>query len=215
MDSGKPAGVRRDDKGPVNITFCGSGGNDEPHLTCDDSKVGNGLTCNDLQFGGSCQGEIDNEPLGSAKKDQPEGWTSHTVYSGNSEDTCRQIMTNTKCDSSGLTISGAAVEGSNGGGDDAATEMEMGKNEKKKKRAVRATLYTTHYDGMLYDIPIHSSLGEAYRKLVTRDERREFMIQNGVARPYKNHYGYEAAPLPKGKGDLAGREGGLVLDEVS
>lgn len=91
----------------------------------------------------------------------------------------------------------------------------MGQNEKKKKRAVRATLYTTHHDGMLYDIPIHSPLGEAYRKLVNREEKREFMIQNGWVRPYKNHRGYDATPSAKGEGDLDVREDGLVIEEVT
>lgn len=214
MDSGKPAGVHRDDKGPVNITFCRSGDNDEPNLTCDDSNVGNGVTCNDLQCAGSCQGEIDNEPLGNAKKDQHEGWTSHTVYSGNSKDTCRQILTNTRCDSSGLTISGAAVEDSNGGGHDSATQNKVRENE-KKKRAVRATLYTCRYKGMLYDIPIHSLLGEAYRNLVTKEERCEFMIQNGVARPYTTSCCYKPATITEEKEGLAGRQGSLASNVFS
>ncbi|KAJ0115203.1 hypothetical protein J7T55_001613 [Diaporthe amygdali] len=86
------------------------------------------------------------------------------------------------------------VEGSNGDGDDAATEEKMGKNEKKKKRAVRATLYTARYDGKLYHVPINSSLGEAYRNLVTKAERLEFMIKNGVAEPYTSRCCYRLAP---------------------
>lgn len=179
MDSANPAGVRRDDKGPVNITLSVPGDSGEPKRIFDDSNVDNGVSRNDLSFGDSCQGDIDNELPGSAKNDEPEGWTSHTVYSGNSEDPCQQIMMTTRSndlpclpgDSSGLTISGAAVEGCEGGGHDPVTQNKAGENEKKKKkkkRAVRATLYTCRYEGMLYDVPIHSSLGEAYRNLSPR-----------------------------------------------
>lgn len=91
------------------------------------------------------------------------------------------------------------VKGSNGDGDDTAMEEKMGKNEKKKKRAVRATLYTARYDGKLYHVPIHSSLGEAYRNLVTKTERLEFMIERGLAQPYRSRCCYRPAPETKEK----------------
>lgn len=62
-----------------------------------------------------------------------------------------------------MIITGYVLGGLNGNGNDAATDEKMGKNEKKRKRAALTSLYTIRYDGMHYQVPMHSSLGKAYR----------------------------------------------------
>lgn len=142
MGSDKPAGVRRDDKWPVNME--GSGDNKGPNLTCDTLVQENGILYISLHFGDCCQGEDDNELF--AWNRRPGDQKTFALYSpAHSDDPCRQIMTRTRSNdlprlpaaSSGHTTSSAALEGSKGEGDDAAAEMKTGKNEKKKKRAVR------------------------------------------------------------------------------
>lgn len=146
MGSDKPAGVRRDDKWPVNINMEGSGDNEGPNQICDTLVPENGVLCINLLFGDCRQGEDDNELFDSASNSRLGGQTSFAVYSSaHSDDPCGQIMTRTRSNdlsclpggSPGHTTSGAAVEDSNGDGDDAAAEKNTGKNEKKKKRAVR------------------------------------------------------------------------------
>lgn len=97
-----------------------------------------------LLLGDCCQGEDNTEPFVWNRR--PGGQTSFAVYSpAHSDDPGGQIMTRTRLDdllclpggSPGQTTPSAAVEGSNGDGDDVAAEMKTGKNEKKKKRAVR------------------------------------------------------------------------------
>lgn len=142
MGSDKPAGVRRDDKWPVNME--GYGHNEGPNPTCDTLVPENGVLRINLLLGDCCQGEDENEL--SAWNNRPGGQKSFAVYSpAHSDDPCGQIMTRTRSndlpclpsDSPGPATSGAAVEGSSGEGDDAAAEMKTGKDEKKKKRAVR------------------------------------------------------------------------------
>ena len=90
-----------------------------------------------------------------------------------------------------MTITGAAVEGSiveggaeeKGDANDATTEDGIMKKA-KKKRAVRATLYTyRNAEGAMYHIPINSTLGDEYRTLTSREERVKFMAKNGTAKP--------------------------------
>ena len=88
-----------------------------------------------------------------------------------------------------MTITGAAVEGSTGDGDgdgkNTTTDENGEKNEKKKKRAVRPNLYSYRIVGTIYHIPTKSSYGKVYRNLA-RAEQRDFMIRNGLAKPYSD-----------------------------
>ncbi|KAI3391474.1 hypothetical protein diail_7316, partial [Diaporthe ilicicola] len=88
-----------------------------------------------------------------------------------------------------MTITGAAVDGStgdgNGDGKNTTTDENGKKNEKNKKRAVRPNMYSYRIGGTIYHIPIKSSLGEVYRNLA-RAEQRDFMIKNGLAKPYSD-----------------------------
>lgn len=195
MDMDHPAGVRRDDEGPVDITLFDSAEDEDANLECDESDPERGLTCSDLPFGDCCQGEH-NELFDSAKNNKAAGWTSFAVYSGNDRSPCQQIITSTTDDNdclpggpAGSSITGAAVEGSTGDGDgdgkNTTTDENGEKNEKKKKRAVRANLYSYRIGGTIYHIPINSSLGEVYRNL-DRAQQLDFMIKNGLAKPYSN-----------------------------
>lgn len=144
---------------------------------------------------GRCgQAEEDNKQFDSVWNDQSEGQTAFGVPSSNKDNPCLP-----GCYSE-LTMSGNAVHGLNGDGDHATTEEKTGENETKKKHAHRATLYTNRYKGILYHVPINSSLGETYRSLVDKAERLEFMMKNGEERPSTMRCPYSTGGPPHNQG---------------
>lgn len=196
MDRDHPAGVRRDDEGRIDITLSESAGDEDASLECDVSDPERGMPCSDLPSGDCCQVEH-NELFDSARNNKAPRWTSFSVYSGDDRNPCQQIITSTSSADTdclaggpaGSSITGAAVEGSTGDGDgdgkNTTTDENGEKNDKKKKRAVRANLYSYRVGGTIYHIPIKSSLGEVYRNL-PRAQQLDFMIKNGLAKPYSD-----------------------------
>lgn len=196
MDRDHPAGVHHDDEGPVVRTLFDSAEDGDANLECDGSDPERGMTCSNLPFGDCCQGE-ENELFDSAQNNKAAGWTSFSVYSGDDRSPCQQIITSTSSGDTdclpggpaGSSITGAAVEGSSGDGDgdgkNTTTDENGEKNEKTNRRAVRPNLYSYRIGGTIYHIPIKSSLGEVYRNLA-RAQQRDFMIKNGLAKPYSD-----------------------------
>lgn len=82
----------------------------------------------------------------------------------------------------GISVKGDNSDGGNGGGDDASLQENWGEI-KPKKRAVRAEWYTFSYRGMDYYINRYSSLGETFRNLRTKAERRDFAMEHGEPSP--------------------------------
>lgn len=205
MDNGKPAVTRRDDKGTAEMSLHDRGDQEEPNLNCDKTDEERQVTCSHLPFADCCQAG-ENELSNSTNHNHTEGWTSFTICSGNNRAPYRTrtgatSSSDTKClasGESGLTVPGAAMEGSTGDGDggnddDAAAGENRGGTE-PKKRAVRANLYAYRIAGTIYHITINSPLGEAYRNLSTKAEQREFMIRNGAAKPYVRGICLRVAP---------------------
>lgn len=200
MEKTEKGGVRRDDEGSVKISLFDRGDDRGPNLQCDPGDDGSKAgTRSDIPFGDCCQGKERNELFDSASHNQAEGWESVAIYSGNDRGPYNTFARSTsssdiKCldgGEQGWTISGAAVGGStgdgdgdDGGGNDAAMEEKRGEN-KPKKRARRANMYSFLIRETMYHIEINSSLGETYRNLATKAEQREFMIEHGKAEPYK------------------------------
>lgn len=120
---------------------------------------------------------------------------------------CPQITAQTRSNnvpcppggSSGMMIMGYVLGDLDGHDNDAATDERMGENEKKRKRAALTSLYTVRYDGMHYQVPMHSSLGKAYRKLVTAEEKLKFMKKHGEAHRYRRRCPHKPGPEPKEK----------------
>ncbi len=58
------------------------------------------------------------------------------------------------------------------------TVEEKREGGRAKQRAVRASLYTYRAtNSTIYQILINSSLGEEYRRLATKNEKREFLAK--------------------------------------
>lgn len=157
---------------------------EDPNLNCAGSNGDVIVTSENIPRGDCCQGAKKNE---LASDTQFEGGTSLATHSGHDNNACDQteIINSSKLPvehcldgaSQGITVNGAAAEGSRGDDDGNKTR------EIKKKRTVRATRRgcIRWKEGMKYIITINSKLGEACRKLATKAEKCEFIVKYNKA----------------------------------
>jgi hypothetical protein len=215
---------KRDDDGTVVVVLYYSEEGDDTNLDCSDDDTNLAVACDDIPFRKCHHG--DNEIPDNVWHDKTDDCKKSSAYAGNHDDPCRQVITSTGQDDSLASslkrmINAAwiahcekGMNGSEGNRGPEQGEQEVDNDKKPRRKYHRASLYIArHNDGTSYHLRMTPELREEYRKLTTRDEKRAFIVANGL--PGVSLSEYKARILAKREKKRFAKESTGEIPEVN
>ncbi|CAH0057355.1 unnamed protein product [Clonostachys solani] len=143
------------------------------NLDCSDNDKDLAVTCDDIPFGERCHGD-DSDILDSVRHDKTDGWKKISACAWDNDDPCGQAITG------GVVFNEKDMDGTEDSRGPGKKRQEVDKDKKPRHKEHRASLYTfQHKDGTFYHVRMESELGEEYRKLATKAEKKAFILANG------------------------------------
>ncbi|CAG9981493.1 unnamed protein product [Clonostachys byssicola] len=208
---------KRYDDGTVAVVFSYSEEGDDTNLDCSDDDPNPAVACDDIPFRKCHHGHENNIP-DNVRHDKTDACKKNSAYAGEYHDPCQQSITSTGQDESlagslrrmiYAACNAQSKKGMNGsedsrGPDQGGQEVDNDK-EPKRKKMHRASLYTAqHKDGTFYHVRINSELGEEFRKIDSRADKKAFVLANGF--PKGNRWGAEGRKKAQQEKELLEQE---------